>query len=342
MSEALATRETTMVASREKRTPDELIAEGKIQATALMKVVQAAGLAKDLGGSKPHLEVEAWQTIGRFNGFLTDIVWTRPVIEGGVKVGYEARAELVSIADGSHLIGAEASCFFDEEIEKRDGTTYKRWGDDYAVRSMAQTRAQSKLGRMAFAWVAVLAGYSGTPAEEMEGVRQAPAAKPIVFPFGKHKDQAPKSLPLEDLQKELAFWTKKAAEEQNPKFKANNERLIRAIQDAIAEKTAKHKSPAEPSSTTVASDAGTGAPASVGEASAGDPYSQPAEPSEIDRAWLAAQELQEALGWGNAQLRDHCAAEYKVQKRTEMNPDQVESLITYMRNVLEKREKPEA
>ena len=158
MTETLATRDAGILAPREKRTPDELITEGRAQAKALMQVVKDAGLSKDLGGSKPHLEVEAWQTIGRFNGYLTDIVWTRPVIEGGEKVGYEARAELVRIDDGAHVIGAEACCYFDEELEKRDGTMFKRWDDDYAVRSMAQTRAQSKLGRMAFAWVAVLAG----------------------------------------------------------------------------------------------------------------------------------------------------------------------------------------
>ena len=80
----------------------ELILEGRTQANALMRVVKEAGLSKDLGGSKPHLEVEAWQTIGRFNGYLTDIVWTRPIIEAGSKVGYEARAELVRIDDGVH------------------------------------------------------------------------------------------------------------------------------------------------------------------------------------------------------------------------------------------------
>jgi hypothetical protein len=230
---------TEELARREKRSPDELIAEGKIQATALMKVVKEAGLSKDLGGNKPHLEVEAWQTIGRFNGYLTDIVWTRPIVEGGVKAGYEARAELVRIDDGVHVIGAEASCFFDEEIERRDGTSYKRWDEDYAVRSMAQTRAQSKLGRMAFAWVAVLAGYSGTPAEEMEGVRRDGASKPAVFPFGKHKDKVPSDLELKDLHSEQAFWEKKIAEETNPRFKTNNERLLNAIKAAIAEKTAK-------------------------------------------------------------------------------------------------------
>ena len=279
---------TEAVAIREKRTPDELIAEGKIQATALMKVVKEAGLAKDLGGSKPHLEVEAWQTIGRFNGYLTDIVWTKPIIEAGEKVGYEARAELVRIDDGLHSIGAEACCFFNEEIERKDGTTFRRWDDDYAVRSMAQTRAQSKLGRMAFAWVAVLAGYSGTPAEEMEGVRKK-GGRPIVFPFGKHKDQEPSALELKDLHGELAFWQKKVAEETNPKFKANNERLVAAIQEAIAEKTAKPESPAPPAEV----DPPVLLPGGVGGAKsppAGDVSPPPSDPTATEKLLIRIQE----------------------------------------------------
>jgi hypothetical protein len=237
---------TEALATREKRTPDELILEGRMQANALMRVVKEAGLSKDLGGSKPHLEVEAWQTIGRFNGYLTDIVWTRPVIEGGTKVGYEARAELVRIDDGTHVIGAEASCFFDEEIETRDGRTIKRWDDDYAVKSMAQTRAQSKLGRMAFAWVAVLAGYSGTPAEEMEGVRSK-NGRPIVFPFPDDvKGKAPADCDLATLNKYLPTFEKSAADPKN-KYAEVNKRLVAAIKDAIAEKMAKVESPAAPS-----------------------------------------------------------------------------------------------
>lgn len=40
----------------------------------------------------------------------------------------------------------------------------------YQLESMSQTRAQAKALRSRFSWVVVLAGYSPTPAEEMEGV----------------------------------------------------------------------------------------------------------------------------------------------------------------------------
>ena len=279
------------VATREKRTPDELIAEGRIQANALMKVVKEAGLSVELGGTKAHLLAEAWQTIGRFNGYLTDIVWTRPIVEGGEKVGYEARAELVRIDDGAHVIGAEACCFFNEVIERKDGTTFNRWDDDYAVRSMAQTRAQSKLGRMAFAWVAVLAGYSGTPAEEMDGVRKK-EARPVIFPFGKHKDKPPAELSVEDLHRELAFWLKKVEEEQNPRYKANNERLVAAIQAAIAEKTAKPESPARQAQADPGVEGASATPAG--------------DPSPLEQAQVRVRELCEAKGWTDAKRTVHC------------------------------------
>ena len=308
MTETLATRDAGILAPREKRTPDELITEGRAQAKALMQVVKDAGLSKDLGGSKPHLEVEAWQTIGRFNGYLTDIVWTRPVIEGGEKVGYEARAELVRIDDGAHVIGAEACCYFDEELEKRDGTTFKRWDDDYAVRSMAQTRAQSKLGRMAFAWVAVLAGYSGTPAEEMEGVRNRGGGKAVVFPFGKHKDVAPSALDLNDLQRELAFWTKKAEEEKNERYKANNQRLVDAITEAI-----KAKQPSETPSPEAPSP----------EVKDGEEAPSPSgDPSERDQLYARVKES----GWSDAKLTVHCRKAYS-KGFNELNVEELKTLL---------------
>ena len=307
--------EPQAIARRETRTPDQLIAEGREQANALMRVVKEAGLAKDLGGSKPHLEVEAWQTIGRFNGYLTDVVWTRPITEEGIKVGYEARAELVRIDDGAHLIGAEAECRFDEEIEKKDGTVIKRWDDDYAVRSMAQTRAQSKLGRMAFAWVAVLAGYSGTPAEEMDGVKRG--GRKVEFPFGKHKGKSPADLTATELHQELSFWEKKVAEETNPKFKANNERLLKAIQESIAEKSAKVESSAAPTATVK----GDGEVPSL---------SPPAgDPSPLEQEWVKVRELMEAKGWTEAKLTLWCRKTHGCGKE-ELDLLRVQGLVLHL------------
>ncbi len=80
-----------------------------------------------------------------------------------------------------------------------------------------------------------------TPREEKK--------RSVTFPFGKHKDEMPEALSLQDLRKEEAFWTKKVAEEDNPKYKANNQKLLDAIREAISEKTAKPESPAAPNLT---------------------------------------------------------------------------------------------
>src|SRR5207244_13274999 len=56
-----------------------------------------------------------------------------------------------------------------------------QWGDDakdYALLSMAQTRATSKAMGNALRWVFKLAGYEGASSEEMDGVIAADKASP--------------------------------------------------------------------------------------------------------------------------------------------------------------------
>lgn len=153
--------------------PEDAIAQAKKWADALMRVVKETKIAVNISG-REYLKVEAWQTLARFNYCWIDTEWTRDIKdEEGRVLGVEARARLMSLDTGQSLGGAEGSCMMDEELETRDGQTVERWGDYYAVKSMAQTRAQGKVGRMAYAWVAVLAGYESTPAEEMTGVARA-------------------------------------------------------------------------------------------------------------------------------------------------------------------------
>jgi hypothetical protein len=62
-----------------------------------------------------------------------------------------------------------------ESICTRSERTWKE-RDEYAIKSMAQTRACAKALRNVLAWVAVLAGFEGTPAEEIAGVKGAAGA----------------------------------------------------------------------------------------------------------------------------------------------------------------------
>jgi len=107
---------------------------------------------------KQYLEFGDWQTLSRFFGATVGTEWTRPIERNEAIVGYEARA--IVWQHGQIISSAEASCLRDE----------KNWAkrDEFALKSMAQTRAGAKALRSAFGWVAELAGYSGTPAEEME------------------------------------------------------------------------------------------------------------------------------------------------------------------------------
>lgn len=128
-------------------------------AKALMTVVKQKKNPVMIQG-KQYLEYGDWQVLARFYGSTVEIEWTHPIYkeEGSqVVIGYEARA-LVK-RQGEMISSAEGMCMRDE----------KRWAkaDEYAVRSMAQTRTAAKALRNAFGWVAELAGYSATPAEEM-------------------------------------------------------------------------------------------------------------------------------------------------------------------------------
>lgn len=113
-------------------------------------------------GDKDYLTVEAWQLIGGLVGVTSRNVWSRPVTTVGGSQGWEAREEAITI-DGRVVGSAESMCVRAEE----------RWddADDHALRSMAQTRAQSKALSRPLRFIAILAGFSGTPYEEANGTR---------------------------------------------------------------------------------------------------------------------------------------------------------------------------
>ena len=142
--------------------PVEVIAQATRVADALKAVVVAKRLVSTIQGKEyPH--VEAWQTIGIMLGLTAVNEWSRRTENGG---GWEARANVVN-GHGRVIGSAEAQCC---KTERGKGG----W-EDYALRSMAQTRATSKAFRSVLSFVMVLAGYEPTPAEEMT---EAPVAPP--------------------------------------------------------------------------------------------------------------------------------------------------------------------
>lgn len=131
--------------------PAEIILRASKCSAVLMDVVRSRGLIANIR-NKEHLLLGAWQTLGAMCNVFGVIEWTRPV-EGG----WEARA--VVQKNGVTIGAAEAMCLRAES----------RWktADDFAIRSMAQTRALSKALRGPLGFIVEMAGFQGTPAEEM-------------------------------------------------------------------------------------------------------------------------------------------------------------------------------
>jgi hypothetical protein len=154
---ALATIESSPIDMRID--PSALIEAATRQAKALIAIIEQRRLYRTIG-KKRHVYVEGWMTLGALNGLqaYTEIVaWDEE--SGTARATVSARR----VADGQPVARATGLCSRAEE----------RWRtrDRYAIESMAQTRATSKVFRQALAWVMVLAGYEATPAEEMGGVK---------------------------------------------------------------------------------------------------------------------------------------------------------------------------
>ena len=155
--------EPRSLAVREDRTlvsaadPAETIARASRQATALADIIEKRRLYTTIGPKK-HVNVEGWQTLGALNGLQA---FTERVEVTRTEDGFIEALAIVSarrVDDGIAVAQVEGFC----------STREARWKgrDEYAVRSMAQTRATSKVFRQAMAWIMVLAGYEATPQEE--------------------------------------------------------------------------------------------------------------------------------------------------------------------------------
>lgn len=134
-----------------------IVAGATDRADALAGVIRAKGLSVSISG-REYVKVEGWTLLGTMLGVFPVCTWTRRVEAVSGSDGWEARVEARTLGD--QLVGAaEAQCCRDEETWKRRS--------DFALRSMAQTRATSKALRLPLGFVMSLAGYEPTPYEEM-------------------------------------------------------------------------------------------------------------------------------------------------------------------------------
>lgn len=126
-------------------------------ANVLKDHVIKQGLYSAIQG-KNYVHVEGWQFAGGLLGTYPRISKIEN-LSNGTEKRWLAEAEIIRIKDGA-VIGFGAALCSTAEAKKRSF-------DEYAVLSMAQTRAIGKAYRNSIGWVMKLAGYEGTPAEEM-------------------------------------------------------------------------------------------------------------------------------------------------------------------------------
>lgn len=149
--------------------PAEIVKRATAHANALAGVIDARNLFKIIKGRK-HVLVEGWTLLGSMLGVFPVCVWSRKLEDG-----WEARVE-ARTRSGEVVGAAEAQCV------RSESTWANR--DDFALRSMAQTRATSKALRLPLGFVMILAGYEATPMEEMPGDQVEPQ-QPTTKPGGK-------------------------------------------------------------------------------------------------------------------------------------------------------------
>jgi hypothetical protein len=157
------------------RSPEQHLKEAQAVAVAFAKEARRLELYKHIGESD-HLLVEGWQLLASLYHVTASIQSTR-YIEIGDAHGWEATAEAIFVPNGMKISSADAMVLDDEDrwgmvskYEWQNGKKVKV-GDVakplQQLRSMAQTRAQSKVLSNLLKFVARMAGFAATPGEEM-------------------------------------------------------------------------------------------------------------------------------------------------------------------------------
>lgn len=143
--------------------PATAVAYARQVSAAILGVLEERSGFVTIQGRK-HFTIEGWQTLAAMTGHTAEVEWSRiiPGIEverGAVTLhAWEARA-VVRDQSGRVVATGESMASPDE------GAPWAR--NDFSIRSMAQTRATSRALAARMRYIVTLAGFAGTPAEEM-------------------------------------------------------------------------------------------------------------------------------------------------------------------------------
>lgn len=127
-------------------------------AEILQKFVKEKNLTSNIKG-KSYPLVEAWQFAGSQLGLFPLLVSITD-LSNEREIKYMATVEVRRMGSND-IVGRGIALCTNKESTKR------QW-DEYAILSMAQTRATGKAFRNLLAWLMKAAGFEATPAEEMD------------------------------------------------------------------------------------------------------------------------------------------------------------------------------
>ncbi len=171
---------TTEIVETDKPLPDYAILNPDIPMSAkvgvatnvantLAPLVRNQGLVvKGLNRSNKEAEyvtVEGWEVLGTFLGIVPVTTIISEIKNKQERtVGYVARATLYQnpIMENDEIVGGTVIARAEAQADR---TGFQK--DLFAIASMAQTRALGKAYRMGLSWIMKMAGFEGTPAEEM-------------------------------------------------------------------------------------------------------------------------------------------------------------------------------
>jgi hypothetical protein len=163
----------------------------------LSKLIKEKGLSSNIQG-KQFVNVEGWQFAGASLGLMPIITDTKDLSNENT-IKYMATCEVRNINTGLVVATGIALC--------SNGEKTKRYFDEYAILSMAQTRAIGKAYRNLLAWLMKAAGFEATPAEEMDFAVEEPKkpSKPLVEVVAEIVEEGPSK---EEIMFEIAKCTK--------------------------------------------------------------------------------------------------------------------------------------
>jgi hypothetical protein len=132
-------------------------------AEILQRFVKEKKLTANIKGKEYPL-VEAWCFAGSQLGLYPVVTEVKDISKDS-EIKYSALVEVRRISDDRLMSRGFAICSNKEAS--------KRLFDEYAILSMAQTRAEGKAFRMLLSWIMKAAGFEATPAEEMDFVKNS-------------------------------------------------------------------------------------------------------------------------------------------------------------------------